>query len=220
MKNVLILEDHPETQQWLHQVVLQAFPDHAVTCAGNIAQAKRKATQIPFSIALVDLNLPDGNGTEFIEWLKKHYADIYIVVATIYDDDQHLFQALKAGAHGYLLKEDAESLLVEALKAITSGQPPLSSAIARKILRFFQAPPVTVPESLIEEVEAEADCQLTEREQEVLMFVAKGYSRTEVATFLGITANTAATHVKSIYRKLNICSKVEAVLEAQRLGLI
>lgn len=220
MKHILILEDNPETQQWLRQVVLRAFPDRTVTCAGNIAQAKREALRVPLAIALVDLNLPDGSGADFIGWLKQQYADVYIVVATIYDDDQHLFQALKAGAHGYLLKEDAENQLVEALQAITSGQPPLSSAIARKILRFFQTPPPAVSEPLVEEIEMASDCQLTEREQEVLMFVAKGYSRTEVANFLGITANTAATHVKSIYRKLNICSKVEAVLEAQRLGLI
>lgn len=109
---------------------------------------------------------------------------------------------------------------MQAFKAIASGQPPLSSAIARKILRDFQAPPPKVETQPAEALPDEPDYQLTERELEVLMFVAKGYSRTEVANFLGITANTAATHVKSIYRKLNICSKVEAVIEAQNPGLL
>lgn len=221
MSRILILEDHLETRQWLEKVVEQAFPGDSYSSAGNIAQAQGLVEQHHFSTALVDLNLPDGSGVDFIRWLLPRSPDIYIVVATIYDDDQHLFSALKAGAHGYLLKEERESQIVEALRNIANGQPPLTSAIARRILRHFQAQPTTqVPGGSDAVAAGDTTEPLTEREREVLMLVSKGYSRSEVAMYLGITANTAASHVKSIYRKLNISSKVEAVLEAQRLGLL
>lgn len=224
MSHILILEDHPETRAWLESVVTKAFPGDTFISAGNIAQAQRLAEQHHCSIALVDLNLPDGSGVDFIRWLLPRNPDVYIVVATIYDDDQHLFSALKAGAHGYLLKEEQESQIIEALRNIATGQPPLTSAIARKILRHFQSQ-IEDSQPQEEEVEsqvpdAETTEPLTERELDVLRLVSKGYSRSEVALFLGITANTAASHVKNIYRKLNISSKVEAVLEAQRLGLL
>lgn len=224
MSHILILEDHPETRLWLESVVVQAFPGDTFSSAGNIAQAQSLAEQQHFSIALVDLNLPDGSGVDFIHWLVPRSPDTYIVVATIYDDDQHLFSALKAGAHGYLLKEEQESQIVEALRNIATGQPPLTSTIARRILRHFQSQAEAIQQANADEasqlLEVETSEPLTEREQEVLMLVSKGYSRSEVALYLGITANTAASHVKNIYRKLNISSKVEAVIEAQRLGLL
>jgi DNA-binding NarL/FixJ family response regulator len=233
MQSILVLEDHKDTLEMLVSVVKEAFPECDVITAANLAEARRKTDLHRFNLALVDLNLPDGSGVDFIAELLSRQADCYVVVATIYDDDKHLFDSLKAGALGYLLKDGHRNGLADALKAIIKGQPPLSPSIARRILRQFSqatghiAAPTTILENssdinlgTTEHTSIENDEEvLTARELEVLSLVAKGFSRLEIADFLGITANTTASHVKNIYRKLNVGSRAEAALEARRLGL-
>lgn len=222
MKNVLILEDYVDTREWLVTIVNEAIEGCQILQAGTIAEARERSGQ-PIELALVDLNLPDGSGVDFIYWLLKKQPDCYIVVATIFDDDEYLFRALQAGAVGYLLKEDQKESLVTALKGVINGYPPLSAAIARKIIRKLQtsnqpkqpAQPVVV--DAIESVDPNSS--LTEREKQVLNLVAKGFNRKEVADYLTISVNTTASHVKNIYRKLNVSSRAEVALEAHRLGL-
>jgi DNA-binding NarL/FixJ family response regulator len=233
MQSILVLEDHKDTLEMLVSVVKEAFPECDVVTAANLAEARRMAGLHRFNLALVDLNLPDGSGVNFITELLSKQVDCYVVVATIYDDDKHLFDSLKAGALGYLLKDGHRNGLADALKAIIKGQPPLSPSIARRILRQFSqtTTPNPVSNSGLENsknaspdatshatIENEEEV-LTSRELEVLSLVAKGFSRLEIADFLGITANTTASHVKNIYRKLNVGSRAEAALEARRLGL-
>ncbi len=226
MKTIFILEDHRDTREMLISVAREAFPEADIISTENLADARARIVGLRVSLALVDLNLPDGSGIEFIRELAAMQDDCYTVVATIYDDDKHLFAALRAGAQGYLLKEERSSNLVSALKAIIKGQPPLSPAIARRILRQFNDRSESVENvpSARSAVELPPDDPLgeealTQRETEVLRLVAKGCSRSEVAEYLGITANTAASHVKNIYRKLNISSRAEAAIEARRRQL-
>ena len=228
MDTVLILEDYLTTREWLVTIVNEAYPECDIFQAGTLADA-RQLSQRPINLALVDLNLPDGSGVDFIIWLNNLQPDAYIVVATIYDDEEHLFKALKAGALGYLLKEDSKETLVTALKGVIDGQPPLSAAIARKIISQFQAnkpsdlrDPGSAQFSVINEDAAltgDKSSALTVREEQVLNLVAKGFNRREVAEYLTISTHTAASHVKSIYRKLNVGSRAEVALEARRLGL-
>ena len=137
------------------------------------------------------------------------------MVVTIHDDDEHLFPALQAGAFGYILKEQARELITEQLQRISQGEPPLSPRIARRVMAYFsaKAKPQRAHNDLLPNV------SLTERESEVLLRVAKGYTLPEIGVQLGLSRHTIADYVKQIYRKLNVSSRAEAALEAQRLGL-
>lgn len=209
MNTAFILEDIPESQAWLTAALNESFPLIAINTAMTIADALEKLPQLPkIDIALIDLGLPDGSGLKIIEWLNRHSPETLCVVASIFDDDKHIFPAIRAGAHGYLLKDQPTTAIVQALNGIVTGQPPLSPAIARKLLNHFHAPQTTPHEIL------------TEREKEVLSIIAKGMTMAETAKMLGITRNTIAGYIKDIYRKLNVSSRAEAALSAQRMGLI
>lgn len=216
MRNVLVLEDHPDTRRWLCIIAEQAMGPITITEAATLEQARHALTQRNFNLALVDISLPDGSGISLIQEMRQSTPETFIVVVSIFDDDEHLFQALHAGAGGYLLKDQADSKLVEQLKGIANGSPPLSPGVARRILRHFQDnPPDPAPAG-----NAAASHLLSEREIEVLGLLAKGMNRTDIGRLLGISVNTAAVHVKSIYRKLNVSGRAEATLEAISLGIV
>ncbi len=211
MQRGLVLEDQPPLAQWLVATLEECFPGIRVAHAPTLAAGLWLAAAESPDIALVDLGLPDGSGIELIRELAAHHPACHVVVTTIYADDQHLFSALRAGAQGYLLKDQPRDKTVQALRGIAAGEPPLSASIARRLLRVFGAEPPSA--------EA-ADKRLTPRETETLSLIAKGYKIAEVATALGITRNTAHEFVKSVYRKLKVSSRAEATLEATRLGLV
>ena len=204
----LIVEDLPEARAWLTTALGEAFPGIQITTAATLADARQALrTQMP-EIALIDIGLPDGSGIDLIDELNVKHRNVMSIVTSVFDDDTHLFSALGAGASGYLLKDQSRDELTGILKRIVDGQPPLSPAIARRLLGFFN------PREDINPV------HLTTREKEVLGLIAKGYSTPKVADLLGITNNTAAGYVKSIYAKLNISSRAEAAMEASRRGLV
>ena len=209
----LVVEDLQEARSWLVDALAHAFPGIRVHEAGDLAAARRSCRAEVPDIALVDLGLPDGSGTELITELRSTGRDVLTVVTTIFDDDRHLFGALRAGAEGYVLKDQSREDLVDMLAGIHAGRPPLSPSIARKLLSVFQD-----EEPATEDLPPEA--ALTPREREVLTLIAKGYTVARAAEMLGITRNTTAGYVKVIYRKLNISSRAEATLEATRQGLI
>jgi DNA-binding NarL/FixJ family response regulator len=208
----LVLEDQPDTRAWLAQVLVQAFPNVHVLQAATIAEARALLGAHTIDLALLDLDLPDGSGVTIIEALSLASPSTRSVVATIYDDDDHVFPALRAGASGYLLKEQPQDALVAMLKRIVGGEPPLSPAIARRMLRFFLPAPTTT--------QAADDEHLSPREEEVLQLIAKGYKLAEVGELLKVSRNTAAGYLKSVYRKLNISSRAEATLAAAKRGLV
>ncbi len=207
--NALIVEDHSETRDWLIALAAEAFPGVSPEGASTLEQARSLVVKKGFKLALVDISLPDGSGIDFVREVTEQSPDTYCVMATIHDDDAHLFPALQAGAQGYLLKEQPRDKLLAQLQGIVQGEPPLSPGIARRIMQHFKREPVPAP-----------GVQLSERESEVLALTAKGLRRGEVAQTLGISANTVAGHLKNIYRKLNISTRAEAALEASRRGLV
>lgn len=187
-------------------IVLQA----RATLAGALALLRNGFRP---QLAIVDLGLPDGSGLDLLRALPAVAPGCIAVVATIYADDGHLFPALRAGAAGYLLKDEPAERFEAALRGIVDGEPPLSPSIARRVLRTFaEAPPAVAG--------ADEDAHLTPRERETLMLIGKGYKLPEVATALGVTRASAATYIKTIYRKLAISSRAEAALVASRLGLV
>ena len=217
MKRALVVEDLPDIRQWLSQVAQEAFPGVEIVVTARRAEALACVKSQAFDLALVDLGLPDGNGVDVVAALHSMQPQAVPVVVTIFDDDEHLFPALQAGAFGYLLKEQPKDLLVAQLLRITQGEPPLSPSIARRVLGYFASAPMRRA-ALIRQVEVQV--ALTDRETDVLQRVAKGYTLPEIALQFGISKYTVADHIKQVYRKLDVSSRAEATLEAARRGLV
>lgn len=206
MQKVLIVEDIVEVARALRDMSLCAFPGATVEVAGSVGEGRTRLREMAPDLALLDLGLPDGSGIELVREFAGGRAQI--VITTIFDDDEHLFEALRAGANGYLLKDEPTETLVELLQGIGEGRPPLSSSVARRILHFFRP------------VAAAASTPLSPRETEVLTLIARGYTVRDVADALGMSYNTAAGHLKSIYHKLAVNSRAEAAMEAVKLGIV
>jgi DNA-binding NarL/FixJ family response regulator len=214
MTHILLLEDLPEIRTWLHSLVLQVFPGCQVSESARVHDALSLVSAVKFDLALIDLGLPDGSGVDVVTRLRDQQPEAQSVVVTIHVDDEHLFPALQAGAFGYIRKEQPREMITEQLQRISQGEPPLSPSIARRVMAHFRAKakPQNDPNAL-------PMVSLTERESEVLLRVAKGYTLPEIGVQLGLSRHTIADYVKQIYRKLNVSSRAEAALEAQRLGL-
>lgn len=240
---VLILEDNPVARDFLSRVLRESFSDPIqITEAGDLETARRQIAlsgpggmhgSDPFKLMLVDLELPDGNGLELLAELGGYPATK--VVTTLYSDDDHLFPALQCGADGYLLKEDRFEVLVEELRKIVLGQPPLSPAIARRLLTHFrltppgeqaaaQTPAGHAPQAAAKPpvaIEKASELpHLTPREIEVLTYLSKGFTIKEIANLMSIKWFTVNDHIKAIYRKLNVSSRAEAAVLASKQGLV
>ena len=211
---ILLLEDITEVGTWLKLQIGQVFPDAIFVDAERVHEALGLIEKQTFDYALIDLGLPDGSGVDVVAGLRSLQPDAQSVVVTIHDDDDHLFPALQAGAFGYLLKDQAQSVLVDQFRRMSQGEPPLSPAIARRVMAYFAS-----RSSQRERPRHVPNVVLTDRENEVLLRVAKGYTLPEIAVQLELSRHTISDYVKQIYRKLNVSSRAEAALEAQRLGL-
>ena len=243
---VLILEDNPVARSFLCRVVRESFSDTiTITESGDLESARAQIRMAggasglhgvdPFKLILVDLELPDGNGMELLSELTQYPATK--IVTTLYSDDDHLFPALQCGADGYLLKEDRFEVLVEELQKIVRGQPPLSPAIARRLLTHFRQGSLQGSRSAVDSgftmatdfvtssgpvpIEKMPDHErLTPRESEVLTYLSKGFTIKEIASLMGIKWFTVNDHIKSIYKKLNVSSRAEAAVLATKQGLV
>lgn len=155
-------------------------------------------------LVLTDIELPGKSGIEFIAWLKPQRPDIQLMVISVYDDAERVFKALQAGATGYVLKNTSSVKLIEALNELRKGGSPMSSQIARKVVMAFQqqAPYVDAKQSL------------SDRENEVLLWLSKGFSYQEIADKLYISIDTVRTHIRNTYDKLHVRNKQEALRKA------
>ncbi len=219
---VLVVEDQTDTRIWLAAIVVEALPGAEVVAFPHLRDARDwlrglgPADRSRLRLALVDLGLPDGSGIDLIRDLAEHFPDVLPVVATVYDDDSYLFDAIAAGAEGYLLKDQDADVLVHRLRRMEDGEPPLSPSIARRMMNHFRRQP-PAPQTA---APTEDECALTPRELEVLALLGRGSRVSEAARRLGLTDHTVSTYVKIIYRKLRITSRAEAALEASRRGLV
>lgn len=216
INNILLLEDIPQVREWLKSLVSELFPQAFITECSRVRDALEHITVARFDLALLDLGLPDGSGLEVVAALHEAQPRAQSVVVTIHAEDDCLFSALQAGAFGYLLKDQSRDELAEQLQRITHGEPPLTPSVARRVISHFVAYGRTrrAPERL-----SLPEVRLTDRESDVLLRVAKGYTLPEIAQQLGLSRHTISDYLKNIYRKLNVSSRAEAALEAQRLGL-
>jgi len=206
--NALIIEDNPVTRQFLNRVVRESFSDELAlsevgTSEEALALLASRADQpdAAFQLILVDLELPNGQGMEILQALARVKA--IKIATTLYSDDEHLFPALQCGADGYLLKEDRFEVAVEELQRIVRGKPPLSPAIARRLLSHFKPVPVAGHASPPSPPEA---ARLSLREMEVLSYLSKGFTLKEIANLMGIKWFTVNEHIQAIYLKLKLSS--------------
>ncbi|MFZ2872115.1 response regulator transcription factor [Zavarzinia sp.] len=215
----LVLEDQPDTRDALVAVLRETFPGMEIVAFGTLAEARDwiapHLKPDMAAVALIDLALPDGSGIELLQLLSTGFPRVMPVVTTIFDDDAHLFEALAAGAQGYLLKDLDAAVLGRYLRRMRQGEPPLSPSIARRMLGHFRvnSPAATLGPAL-------GEIALTRREIEVLQLIGRGLRVGEAAGVLGLADQTVAGYVKSIYRKLHVSSRAEAALEAARRGLV
>lgn len=215
----LIVEDLDEPREWLAELLPQALPVvRQVDTAATLLDARAQMRQHAYGLALVDWHLPDGTSEQLIAELVAARPGAVVIVATIHDDDTHVFPALRAGASGYILKSQPSAVVINQLRRIELGEPALSPSIALRVLRHFQAGPGAVVNAT--PPDAEPLVKLTEREADVLRLIAKGYRAPEVAPLLGLTPSTVSSYVRDIYRKLGISSRAEATMEAARRGLV
>lgn len=208
ISNVLIVEDIEEVSAWLEQQVVSLFDARMVCRVGNFSEAREAMGQQEWQLVLLDLGLPDGDGTDLIRPIKERSSSTHCVVTTIFDDSEHVFPALASGADGYLLKDETEDEFRSNLKGIIEGRPPLSRSVAQKMLSSFRCTEPPADRSL-----------LTPREEDILLLIAKGYSCKTAATALDISHHTAAGYLKSVYKKLQVNTRAEATLKAINMGI-
>jgi DNA-binding NarL/FixJ family response regulator len=210
----MIVEDDRPTRDRLVRQVQSEASLAVVAAAATLAEARTALATARPRVLLVDLDLPDGSGLELIRKAFADNAGTESMVITVFGDEHHVVAAIEAGAAGYILKDSDGEQIARAILQLLDGGSPISAKIARHVLRRMQPPPGAERGG-----EGRGE-RLTPREHEVLKLIAKGYSYAEIAQMLGMSVHTSTSHVRSIYRKLAVGSRSEAVFEAVQMGII
>ena len=206
---VVVVEDDESIRQILCDL-LRAEP--GFECLGDFESTEAALPELPRlapAVALVDINLPGLNGIECVRRLKPQMPETQFMMLTVYDDSTHIFDALAAGATGYLLKRTARETLLQSVREIHGGGSPMSGDIARKVVQSLQQARPTTP----------AADGLSPREDEVLGLLARGYLYKEIADKLGVSMPTVKTYIRRIYEKLHVHSRAQAVARYANLPL-
>jgi len=203
---VSIVEDNEQLRGTLARVLNRA---EGFACVGQFATAEdalQRLPQEPPAVVLMDINLPGMNGVECVRQLKPLCPEIQVIMLTVYEDTESIFNALAAGATGYLLKRTPRAELLEAIRDVLKGGSPMSAHIARKVVQSFQRPATAAPPT----------DDLSPREKEVLDCLAQGFLYKEIADKLGISYETVHTYIRRIYEKLQVRTRTEAVAKFLR----
>jgi DNA-binding NarL/FixJ family response regulator len=200
---VAIVEDDEQVRENLAKLI---GGTKGFDCTGTYASGEEVLEKMPRrlpDVVLMDINLPGMSGVECVRQLKSLAADISIVMFTVYDDSDRIFQALQMGASGYLLKRSTAEEIVHAIEEVHRGGAPMSSYIARKVVQSFQK----------QGPSDKAGENLSKRETDVLGYVARGYTNKEIAEALGLSTETVRGYLKTIYGKLHVRSRTEAAMK-------
>jgi DNA-binding NarL/FixJ family response regulator len=207
---VAIIEDHLKFRECLEFLLNNTA---GYRCVGSFRSMEEALEKIKFQlpdVALVDIGLPGMSGVEGVGILKERYPTLLLLINTVFDDDERIFQALCAGASGYLLKKTPPARLLESLKEAVDGGAPMSPEVATRVLAIFRE--IRPPE--------QADCHLTPHELRLLKLVVEGHSYKTAAVQLRVSVKTISFHLQKIYAKLQVHSKSEAVAKALRNRLL
>jgi DNA-binding NarL/FixJ family response regulator len=203
LTSVAIVEDNSDFRATLAQYLNQA-PGHRCVCAcGSSEEALRQIPRLLPDVVLMDIHLPNMSGVDCTRRLKELCPSLQILILTVYEDNERIFGALKAGAGGYLLKRADPADILRAIQEVRQGGAPMSSQIARRVVQSFR-----------EQNQGAAQLEsLSQREEEILQQLSKGYSTKEIADHLSVSVNTVRTHLQHIYEKLHVRSRSEAILK-------
>ena len=216
---VLVVEDETLIAQRLTQILLGlGYQRDAILTAHSLAQARQHMQDSPIALALVDLGLPDGNGKELIAELRQADPGLGILVISAWSTEDMLMAALRAGATGYVLKERDDLEVTLSIRSVLRGGAPIDPFIARRIIAELQpagSDAAPTPAALQGE-----DPKLSPREDQILRLVAEGLANREIAEQLHLSRYTVECHIKHVYRKLAVSSRVKAISEARSRGLL
>ncbi|GGJ39120.1 response regulator [Deinococcus roseus] len=206
---ILIADDHKLFREGV-KALLSVLPGIEVIGEAHTGkQVVDLALQLQPDVVLMDIQMPEMSGLEATRTLMKHSPNLGILVVSMFDDDDNVFEAMKAGARGYLLKGADHEELIRAIHAVGRGEALFAPGIARKLMGFFQRPR-SLPDLFPE---------LTEREREILLLISRGHSNPEIARKIEVADKTVRNHITSIFSKLQVSTRTEAILRAREAGL-
>lgn len=206
---LLVYEDNPDLRQSLSQLFHLSEDFNLVGMFENGENIQEAIKSLKPEVILMDIDMPVSNGLDTLTKAKALQPEIPVIMYTVFDDNDHLFEALKRGANGYLLKKTSPVRLLSAIVDIRNGEVPMSAAIAQKVLKYFSEQP-----------KLQQDYGLTTREKQLLKLLVEGFSYKMIAADLLISIDTVRSHIKKIYEKLNVHSVSEAVSKAIRQKLV
>lgn len=205
---ICIVEDNPQIQSLLEQIIQMSEDCKWIASFSNAEDAIKKIPLLKPDIVLTDINLGDGkSGIDCVREVKAEHPEILFMMCTVYEEDEKIFEALRAGANGYLLKKTAPDKMLSAIKELSEGGAPMSSQIARKVVNAFQV----IPKVEAPQVHEASIAELSRRERDILEMIAKGMMYKEISESLFISAETVRKHVYHIYDKLHVNNRIEAV---------
>ena len=211
---VLVADDHPVFRRGM-RAILVAEPDtELVGEATDGEEAVARALELRPDVILMDLNMPRVTGVEATQRILEEAPDTAILMLTMFEDDKSIFAAMRAGAHGYVLKGADGVQTLRAIRAVASGESIFSPAITRRLTEYF-----ATPERECETVSARVFPNLTEREGDILALIAEGYTNTAIASRLYLSPKTVRNYVSSIFTKLRVADRAQAIVRAREAGL-
>jgi DNA-binding NarL/FixJ family response regulator len=207
---ILIVEDHPLFRKGLRALIASVDDFEIAGEASDGGQAVTVALELLPDVVLMDLQLPGQSGISAIREIVAASPTTRILVVTLFQDDDSVFAALRAGARGYILKDADEAEMIRAIRSIAAGDSLFSAAVASRVLAFFGRSRPVAPQIFP---------SLTEREQDILHLLAQGKSNAAIATDLGLSVKTIANNVSNIFGKLQVADRAEAIVRAREAGL-
>lgn len=207
---VLIVDDHPVVREGIGSMLKKETDFKVVGEASNGLEAVEKARELSPDVVLMDLRMPEMDGVEAISTIKAEKPDIKFIILTTYSDDEYIFKGIAAGARAYLLKDAPRDELFKAIRMVSRGESLIQPVVASRVLDKLAELSRKTP----------AGDTLSDREIEVLRLMAGGQSNKDIADHLSITQSTVKTHITSIFQKLNVTTRTEAVTNALKKGII
>jgi len=204
MIKLLIYEDNPQLREGLTMLINGTMGFEVLAGFKNCNHIVDEVEAFKPDVILMDIDMPGTNGIEGLRLIRQHYTDVKVLMLTVFDDNKNVFEALKAGANGYILKKTPPAKLLEYIQEAQTGGAPMTSSIATQVLKMFSEV----------HTDKNEDYNLSDREKTVLQFLVNGYSYKMIAAEMFIAIDTVRSHIKKIYEKLQVNSKSEAVAKA------